>query len=126
MISTGDSQHRGQGCNALKDVLFLGSHSYHLHAMVAMLVSAMALATAASRESPAVLSNLVVPKDSTGRALITGEADVLSYNGSLYFFFNDWGVRQLRHHFGPSLRDIRALHYPLRAVRCALLGGCAY
>jgi hypothetical protein len=44
-----------------------------------------------SRESLTVLSNLVLPKDTTGRALITGEADVLAYNGSYYFYFNNWG-----------------------------------
>ena len=31
-------------------------------------------------------------------------------------------VRQLRHHFGPSLRDIWALYHPKHAVYCALLG----
>ena len=35
-------------------------------------------------------------------------------------------VRQLRHHFGPSLRDIWALCHPTHAVRCALLGYHAY
>jgi hypothetical protein len=59
--------------------------------MVAMLVSAMVLATVASRDSPAVLSNIVLPKDTAGRALITGEADVLVHNGSFHFYFNNWG-----------------------------------
>ena len=60
--------------------------------MTMALLGSVALATAASsRESPAVLSNLVLPKDATGRALVTGEADVLAYNGSYYFYFNNWG-----------------------------------
>ena len=36
------------------------------------------------------------------------------------------GVRQLRHHFGPSLRDLWALYHPTHAVCCALLGYHAY
>ena len=36
------------------------------------------------------------------------------------------GVRQLRHHFGPALRDIWALYHPTHAVYCALLGYHAY
>ena len=36
------------------------------------------------------------------------------------------GVRQLRHHLGPSLRDIWALYHPTHAVYCALLGYPAY
>ena len=36
------------------------------------------------------------------------------------------GVRQLRHHFEPSLRDVWALYHPTRAVFCALLGYHAY
>ena len=35
-------------------------------------------------------------------------------------------VRQLRHHFGPSLRDVWALYHPTHAVYCALLGCHAY
>ena len=35
-------------------------------------------------------------------------------------------VRQLRHHFGPPLRDVWALYHPTRAVFCALLGYHAY
>ena len=35
-------------------------------------------------------------------------------------------VQGLRHHFGPSLRDIWALDHPTHAVFCALLGGHAY
>ena len=35
-------------------------------------------------------------------------------------------VRQLRHHFGPSLRDVWALYHPTHAVHCALLGYHAY
>ena len=35
-------------------------------------------------------------------------------------------VRQLRHHFGPSLRDTWALYHPTHAVYCALLGHHAY
>jgi len=61
------------------------------HAVVALLVNSVALATAASRTSPTVLSNLVLPRDTTGRELVTGEADVLAYNGSYYFYFNNWG-----------------------------------
>ena len=67
------------------------------HAMVAMLVgfvvskTAMALSLDASRDSPTVLSNLALPKDANGGPLITGEADVLVYNGSFYFYFNNWG-----------------------------------
>ena len=59
--------------------------------MVAMLVSAMVLATVASRDSPTVLSNIVLPKDTTGRALITGEADVLKHGDTYYLYFNNWG-----------------------------------
>ena len=33
-----------------------------------------------------------------------------------------WAVRQLRHHFGPSLRVVWALYHPTHAVYCALLG----
>ena len=35
-------------------------------------------------------------------------------------------VRQLRHHFGPSFRDIWALYHPTHAVYCALRGYHAY
>ena len=35
-------------------------------------------------------------------------------------------VRQLRHHFGPSLRVVWALYHPTHAVHCALLGYHAY
>ena len=35
-------------------------------------------------------------------------------------------VRQLRHHFGPSFRDIWAPYHPTHAVDCALLGCHAY
>ena len=47
--------------------------------------------------------------------------------GGLYEFRNrsSW-VRQLRHHFGPSFRDIWALYHPTHAVHCALLGYHAY
>ena len=38
----------------------------------------------------------------------------------------DANVRQLRHHFGPSLRDVWALCHPTHAVYCALLGCHAY
>ena len=31
-------------------------------------------------------------------------------------------VQGLRHHFGPSLRDIWALYHPTHAVYCAILG----
>ena len=36
------------------------------------------------------------------------------------------GVRQLRHHFGPSLWVVWALYHPTHAVHCALLGCHAY
>ena len=36
------------------------------------------------------------------------------------------GVRHLRHPFGPSFRDVRALYHPTHAVCCALLGCHAY
>ena len=57
-----------------------------------MLVSAMVLAAVASHDSPTVRAiKLVLPKDTTGRALITGEADVLVvHNGSFHFYFNSW------------------------------------
>ena len=57
-----------------------------------MALVATVTAASDSRESPTVLSNLVLPKDTTGRALITGEADVLAHNGSYYFYFNNWAT----------------------------------
>ena len=59
--------------------------------VVAMLVGSAALAVAASESSAAVLSNLVLPRDTAGRPLVTGEADVLAYDSSYYFYFNNWG-----------------------------------
>ena len=35
------------------------------------------------------------------------------------------GVQQLRHHFGPSLTHISAMHHPTHAVGCVLLGAQA-
>ena len=40
----------------------------------------------------------------------------------------DWFdiVRQLRHHFGPSLRVFGALYHPTHAMYCVLLGYLSY
>ena len=37
------------------------------------------------------LSNTVLPRDQNGDLLLTGEADVLLYDRSYYFYFNNWG-----------------------------------
>jgi hypothetical protein len=47
-------------------------------------------ATTSAATTKAQLSNLVLPRDTAGRELTTGEADVLHHNGSYYFFFNNW------------------------------------
>ena len=51
-----------------------------------------------------------------------GEGALRSYDE--HFFCGE--VRQLRHHFGPSLRVVWALYHPTHAVYCALLGYHAY
>ena len=58
----------------------------------ANLAATAALAAATPRAGTTVLSNFVLPRDTAGRTLVTGEADVLALpNGSFYFYFNDWG-----------------------------------
>jgi hypothetical protein len=37
------------------------------------------------------VSNIQLPKDTSGKPLITGEASVLESNNKYYFYFNDWG-----------------------------------
>lgn len=37
------------------------------------------------------LSNLRLPRTTTGAEIITGEASVLQHGGFFFFFFNDWG-----------------------------------
>lgn len=37
------------------------------------------------------LDNTKLPHDTRGLPLITGEADVLVHDGSMYFYFNNWG-----------------------------------
>ena len=51
------------------------------------------------------------------RIIAAGKFDLLA---------EDELVRQLRHHFGPSLRVVWALYRPTHAVYCALLGYHAY
>ena len=43
----------------------------------------------ADDDGAVTLSNIELPKDSTGRQLITGEADVLEHDGAYYFFFSE-------------------------------------
>eukprot|EP00931_Biecheleriopsis_adriatica_P073094 TRINITY_DN47450_c0_g1_i1.p1 TRINITY_DN47450_c0_g1~~TRINITY_DN47450_c0_g1_i1.p1 ORF type:complete len:386 (+),score=33.55 TRINITY_DN47450_c0_g1_i1:85-1158(+) len=38
------------------------------------------------------LSNIKLPVDQDGTKLITGEADILQYNGAYYLYFNNWGT----------------------------------
>ena len=49
-----------------------------------------------------------------------------SGDGTMQLWAKPQPVRQLRHHFGPSLRDVWALYHPPHAVDCALLGYRAY
>ena len=48
-------------------------------------------ATNTTRATTKTLSNIMLPRDREGRPLITGEMDVMSHNGSWYFYANDWG-----------------------------------
>jgi hypothetical protein len=40
-----------------------------------------------------LLSNTVLPKDTDGNQLFTGETDAIRYKGWWYFYVNRWGVR---------------------------------
>ncbi len=63
------------------------------------LISLLALAMLSCGSSPdqsssshtVALSNVSLPTDTAGNALITGEASVLAWGGAYYVYFNDWG-----------------------------------
>lgn len=42
-------------------------------------------------EASVVLSNVELPKDTTGANILTGEASVMQHKGTYYFYFNNWG-----------------------------------
>jgi hypothetical protein len=50
-----------------------------------------ALALAQCHSASVTLSNTALPRDTSGSLLLTGEASILSYNGTFYFYFNNWG-----------------------------------
>ena len=50
----------------------------------------LAAVTAASARTVS-LSNTQLPKDTAGKLLLTGEADVLAHGGKYYLYMNDWG-----------------------------------
>ena len=58
-----------------------------MHAIVLFLA---AVAAAASARTVS-LSNTQLPKDTAGKLLLTGEADVLAHGGKYYLYMNDWG-----------------------------------
>jgi hypothetical protein len=55
-----------------------------------MLLLASGLALACAGGSVTV-SNVQLPRDQTGSPLLTGEADVLHWNGTYYYYMNNWG-----------------------------------
>jgi len=59
--------------------------------LLTLSVVLFACGSPAAHEHNVTLSNLVLPKDTAGNELITGEASVLSWDGAYYFYFNDWG-----------------------------------
>jgi hypothetical protein len=58
------------------------------HALLA-LAGAAIVATAAARNVS--LSNVVLPTDTSGAPLTTGEVTVLAHHDTFYVYLNDWG-----------------------------------
>ena len=60
----------------------------------AMLINAALTLTAfvsGSLEATTSLSNVEIPRDTSGRPIVTGETSILRVNDTFYYYVNDWG-----------------------------------
>ena len=59
-----------------------------------MLINAALTLTAfvsGSLEATTSLSNVEIPRDTSGRPIVTGETSILRVNDTFYYYVNDWG-----------------------------------